>query len=193
MLRDPLLAFQLLALPLAIPCLLLVGIGLGTGDPWWVTGELMLLGLLGVVPSFVLQWRRPLLIWPWAALPGVSRDQPPRWLPGLGTREHQVVTILAGVLVLVLNRMLYRIAPLFSELSPLRPEAPGSHLMGVLLAGLGMLGLGLTLQVGLAAARLWLLSETEQAELQGLPIPPLTEVVLALPQGKQTHQQADPG
>ncbi|MEN9204544.1 MAG: hypothetical protein Q6J68_03585 [Thermostichales cyanobacterium SZTDM-1c_bins_54] len=186
--RDPLLRFQLLALPLALPCLFLVLVGLGSGDPWWVPGELLLLGLAGVVPGFWVQWRRPLVLWPWTGLAGMDRE--PAWLAGLGTRDHQVLTILVAVLLLVLNRLLYQVAPLFAGLSPLRATAPGSHLLGLLLGLVGMMGLGLTLQVGLAGVRLWLLSEMEQAELQGLPIPPLTH--LFLPEGKQTHQQAGP-
>jgi len=190
--RDPLLRFQLIALVLVVPCMILVLVGLGTGDPWWVTGELILLALAGVVPSFVVQWQRPVVLWPWAAMEGVHREKSYAWFAGLGSREHQVVTILVGILILTLNRTFYSIAPLFSPLSPIHQEAPGSHLTGLVLALVGMAGLGFALQMGGAAGRLMLLSETEAAELQDLPMPALTHIELVLPQGKGTNDQADP-
>jgi hypothetical protein len=190
--RDPLLRFQLMALVLVVPCVLLVLVGLGTGDPWWVSGELTLLALTGVVPAFVVQWQRPVVLWPWEEMAGVNRSQSYGWFAGLGSQEHRVVTILVGVLILVVNRTLYQIAPIFSLLSPLRQEAPGSHVTGLLLALVGMVGLGFALQIGAAAGWLMLLSEAEQAELQGLPMPVLTHIELRLPQGKKTDQQAHP-
>ncbi|GAB4213744.1 MAG: hypothetical protein OHK0012_10430 [Synechococcales cyanobacterium] len=159
---DALLWFQLSPLLLAFPCLVLTVVGLGTGDPWWVAGELTLVAVVGIVPAFMVQWRRPVVIMPWQPLEGVTL--PCRWWAGLATREHQVVTLLVGILMLALNRTLYTLAPLFSGLSPIR-EAGGSHLTGLLLAVAGFVGLNFAMQISAAAGRILLLSDDEHRQL----------------------------
>lgn len=155
--RDPYLWVHvagLAALPLWIDgCLA----GLAVGDPVLPVGlEVALLSLIGLLPVLVMQWTRPFYLFSVLVLalrPDTLTTERRQLLAIQRTWPSRLLSAIAAIFAIALLLWLYRLAPVASEVTPLRglPRA-----VGWLSCGLFFLLANLFLQVPVSAGRLLL-------------------------------------
>lgn len=155
--RDPYLWVHvagLAALPLWIDgCLA----GLAVGDPVLPVGlEVALLSLIGLLPVLVMQWTRPFYLFSVLVLalrPDTLTAERRQLLAIQRTWPSRLLSAIAAIFAIALLLWLYRLAPVASEVTPLRglPRA-----VGWLSCGLFFLLANLFLQVPVSAGRLLL-------------------------------------
>ncbi|NJL99436.1 MAG: low-complexity tail membrane protein [Synechococcaceae cyanobacterium SM2_3_2] len=151
---------------------LVVLVGLATGDPLLPVGLEKLLVELAVLPVVWMQAWRPFYIFSLVAVsvPSEQLDERRRQvLAGFQQPLYRFVVLpLVSVLVVGYVGWSYDVAPLFASLSPIH-QAPGSRVMGLLIAVVGVLGLTLFAQVP-AAVGLLLMHSDDEAQ-SWLPVP----------------------
>ncbi|MEN9226137.1 MAG: low-complexity tail membrane protein [Thermostichus sp. HHBFW_bins_43] len=159
-------AAGILAFPLWIGLTL---IGLATGDPLLpVEVEQAWVAVVGIVPIFVMQWRKPFNIFSLLVVSVPPEDLTPdqrRILAAFLSPEQKILTVLAAILMLEVCERLYDFAPLFAPLTP----GNGTRIAGLVIAALGFWGANLFLQIPIAVARVLLLSEPELAQIEPIP------------------------
>ncbi|MEN9223065.1 MAG: low-complexity tail membrane protein [Thermostichus sp. BF3_bins_97] len=159
-------AAGILAFPLWIGLTL---IGLATGDPLFPVGvEQAWVAVMGIVPIFVMQWRKPFDIFSLLVVSVPPEDLTPdqrRILAAFLSPEQKILTVLAAILMLEVCERLYDFAPLFAPLTP----GNGTRIAGLAIAALGFWGANLFLQIPIAVARVLLLSEPELAQIEPIP------------------------
>ncbi|MCF2970806.1 low-complexity tail membrane protein [Synechococcus sp. Nb3U1] len=144
-------------------------IGLATGDPLFPVGvEQALVAVAGIVPIFVMQWRKPFNIFSLLVVSIAPDDLTPeqrRILAAFLSPEQKILTVLAAILMLEVCERLYDFAPLFAPLTP----SHGTRIAGLVMAALGFWGANLFLQIPVSVARVLLLSEPELAQIEPIP------------------------
>lgn len=169
---DPYLWIHLSGLA-ALPILLeLCLLGLAVGDPLlppWL--ELFLVALLGIAPVLLMQWQRPFYIYSLVALT-LKPEQlttPQRTLLTLfrAQQGNRVPIILVPIVLVLILRQLYQVAPIAMGINPL-PE--NARLLGLLVAALAFFGCNLFVQVPLSVVRVMLTSELKVAETEPYPV-----------------------
>ncbi|MEN9202488.1 MAG: low-complexity tail membrane protein [Thermostichus sp. DG_1_6_bins_120] len=144
-------------------------VGLATGDPLFPVGvEQALVAVAGIVPTFVMQWRKPFNIFSLLVVAVPPQDltlEQRRILAAFLSPEQKILTVLTAILMLEVGERLYDIAPLFAALTP----GTGTRIAGLAIAAFGFWGANLFLQVPVAVARVLLLSEPELAQIEPVP------------------------
>ncbi|MGQ9838844.1 MAG: low-complexity tail membrane protein [Cyanobacteriota bacterium] len=144
-------------------------IGLATGDPLFPVGvEQALVAVAGIVPVFVMQWRKPFDIFSLLVVAISPQDltlEQRRILAAFLSPEHKILTVLTAILMLEVCERLYDFAPLFAPLTP----GTGTRIAGLAIAAFGFWGANLFLQIPVAVARVLLLSEAELAQIEPIP------------------------
>ncbi|MBC7823386.1 MAG: low-complexity tail membrane protein [Candidatus Parcubacteria bacterium] len=157
---DPYLwvhAAGLAALPL---CLLVCLLGLAVGDPLlpvWL--ELGLIAAVGIAPIVWMQWQKPFYIFSLVAIalkPAQLTDDQRRILTLFKTRRSPIWIGLGTLLLLVMLRQIYYVAPISAEVTPF---ALGLRGLGLVVAAIAFLASNLFLQVPLSVIRVLLTSE----------------------------------
>jgi hypothetical protein len=159
---DPYLwlhAAGLAAVPL---CLIFCLLGLAVGDPFlppWL--ELGLVAIAGIAPIAWMQWQKPFYIYSLIAValkPELLTEDQRRILTLFRTRRSQIWIAVGALLLFVLLRQIYNLAPIASNVAPF---APGLRGLGLGMAAIAFLVSNLFLQVPLSVIRVLLASEQE--------------------------------
>ncbi len=145
---DPYLWIHLAGLA-ALPLFLdLCLVGFAMGDPLlppWLEG--VIVAIAGIAPILWMQWQRPFYIF---SLPGLAlqpeslSDGQRQLLSFFKAQQNRAGALIGAMIVFLLVRWAEQAAAIAAEVSP---WATQSHLLGLLLATLGSLGLSLFLQV----------------------------------------------
>ncbi|KAM3116080.1 low-complexity tail membrane protein [Phormidesmis sp. 146-33] len=157
---DPYLwihAAGLAAVPL---CLMLCLLGLA-GDPILpVSVELGLVALVGTAPIAWMQWKKPFYIFslvPVAIKPEKLTEDQRRLLTLFKARANPIWIGLGALLLVILLRQIYFVAPITADLSPFLAWRG----LGLLVAAIGFLASNLFLQVPLSVAQVLLTSDAQ--------------------------------
>ncbi len=139
----------------------LVAVGLGTSVPLLpVELELVIVGLVGLVPVFWLQWHQPLYVFCnglQALEPSGLDANAQNLLAQSQNREQRLLAILLVLLFLGVMQQIDQVSPLFAGLSPVNPAASGGRVIGLVIASVGLATAHAAAQVGLNAVRVALL------------------------------------
>lgn len=158
----------------AVPLwILVILIGLATGDPLLPVGLEKLLVEWAVLPVVWMQAHRPFYIFSIVAvsLPPEELDQSQRQiLTGFRQSLYRHV-VLPGVSVVLVGFVgwCYHVAPLFARLSPIH-QAAGSRLSGLVIAVVGVLGLALFSQIPAAVGLLLVQPNDETQAWDPVPV-----------------------
>lgn len=159
---EPMLWIHLCGLAVVPICLELCLLGLAIGDPilpmWF---EMSLVAAIGVVPVLWMQLQRPFYIFAILAIALKQEKlttQQRQILSLINTRANKILAVLAAVLLVVVLRHLYQIAPI---------AASTFHnvwrMLGLLLAGVSFALGNLFFQIPLSAIRVLVTSDAEFA------------------------------
>lgn len=165
---DPFLWIQAAGIVLVPIGLLVVAMGLASGDPMlppWL--EESLVAVAGIVPIFLMQWFKPFYSFSLLAAalsPEQLSEQRRRILSAFLTSETKLLAGLTAFLLLQFCKRIYEIAPLFESLTPVHFSG-GARLSGLVIASLGFLGANLFLQVSVSVIRILLFTDQEIASL----------------------------
>ncbi|MGV0027156.1 low-complexity tail membrane protein [Phormidesmis priestleyi] len=158
---DPYLWIHASGLAVVPICLILCLLGLAIGDPTLPVGlELGLVAFVGIVPIAWMQWKKPFYIFSLVAVaikPEKLTEDQRRLLTLFKTRANPVWIGLGSVLLILLLRQIYFVAPIAANLLPF-PEWRG---LGLLVAAIGFLASNLFLQVPLSVAQVLLTSDAQ--------------------------------
>ncbi|HEY9668552.1 MAG TPA: low-complexity tail membrane protein [Coleofasciculaceae cyanobacterium] len=158
----------LAAFPLTLE---LVWLGLAVGDPIlpiWL--EFLLVAAIGIVPVLWMQLVRPFDIFSILvlALKPEQLTEPQRRLLSLfKTKTHQILSVVAAVVMVWVLWQVYRVAPMAAGVTPLPPSW---RIVGLLGAGLGFLLSNLFLQVPVSVAQVLLTNESKFAASAPYPV-----------------------
>lgn len=159
---DPFLWIHLSGIA-AIPILLetvLVGLAIGKPIlPAWI--ELILIGIIGILPILLMQWLRPFDIFSVVMLaikPEKLNLQQRRILRMFKSPVNRIIAVIVAVVLAVILWQLYRIAPLaFFAVSWL----PQYRSLGLVIACLAFLASNLFLQIPVSVMAVMLTSEAK--------------------------------
>jgi hypothetical protein len=158
---DPYLWIHASGLAVVPICLILCLLGLAIGDPILPVGlELGLVAFVGIAPIAWMQWKKPFYIFSLVAAaikPEKLTEDQRRLLTLFKARANPVWIALGALLLILLLRQIYFIAPIAANLLPV-PEWRG---LGLLVAVIGFLASNLFLQVPLSVAQVLLTSEAQ--------------------------------
>lgn len=158
----------LAAFPLTLE---LVWLGLAVGDPIlpiWL--EFLLVAAIGIVPVLWMQLVRPFDIFSILILalkPEQLTESQRRLLSLFKTKTHQILSVVAAVVMVWVLWQVYRVAPMAAGITPLPPSW---RIVGLLGAGLGFLLSNLFLQVPVSVAQVLLISESKFAASAPYPV-----------------------
>ena len=168
---DPYLWVHLAGFSALPVCLELCLIGLATGEPLFpVWFELLIVGGIGILPIFWMQWQRPFSIFslPFIALkPTRLTDDQRRILHRFKSPVNRGVAVLVALIMVWVLWQLYQIAPLASP-SPF--FAPATRGVGLLIASIAFLGCNLFAQVPMAVLAVLLTNEAKFATTEPYPM-----------------------
>lgn len=174
----------------AVPlCLLVCLLGLAVGDPLlpvWL--ELGLIAIAGIAPIVWMQWQKPFYIFSLVAVglkPERLTDDQRRILTLFKTRRSPVWIGLGALVLLVLLRQIYLIAPIAADITPFTGRGLG---LGV--AAIAFLASSLFLQVPLSVGRVLLASDQEFAATQPFAVEQIVQAFSVL--GLQVNQILPP-
>jgi len=152
--------------------------------PVWL--ELFFVGTLGVVPVLWMQWFRPFYIFSIlvvAVKPEKLTVVQQRLLSRFKTKLNQWLAVVVAILLIVVLRQLYQLAPLAASIAPFPPS---DRLWGLLLAALAFLLSNLFLQVPVSVIVSLLTTETTFAATEPYLVPKIREDFTVL--GWQVNQ-----
>lgn len=136
----------------AVPLLLqFVWLGLAVGDPlspFWL--ELLLLGVVGILPVFWMQWNRPFDIFSLLLVslkPQVLTPQQLRILSLFKDSRERLLALTAALIMVVVLWLLYQSAPLAASAAAFLPQW---RFLGLSVAAIAFLGSNLFVQVPLS-------------------------------------------
>ena len=168
---EPFLWIHLAGLA-AVPLTLeLVWLGLAAGDPIlpvWL--EFLLVATVGIVPIIWMQLTRPFDIFSLLILamkPEQLTESQRRLLSLFKAKTNKILTVMAGIFLLWVLWQIYQVAPVAAAVAPLGPRW---RIIGVLGAGLALLGSHLFLQVPLSVVQVLWTSEAEFAATSPYPV-----------------------
>lgn len=153
-------------------------VGMGTGDPFLPVGLEKFFLELAVLPAVWMQSQRPFYIFSLLAValpPDHLDEERRRILAGFQQSLYRYVVMpLVAVILVGYVGWGYEISSLFAPLSPIH-QAPGSRLMGGLIALAGILGLSLFSQVATAVGLLLMQPDRETQAWDPLSVQEIQE------------------
>jgi len=157
---DPYLWIHLAGLA-ALPIWLeLCFLGLAVGDPIFpVWLELAFVAIAGIAPILWMQWQRPFYIFSLLviALKPEKLTLPQRQLlTRFKSTQNRLLAVIVAVLLAIVLRQLYVLAPIGATAVPFAIESRG---LGLLIAAIAFLGSNLFLQVPMSVASVMLTSD----------------------------------
>jgi hypothetical protein len=136
------------ALPLWLE---VVWLGLAVGDPIPVYSiELIVIGIVGIIPIFWMQWNRPFDIFSLllvALRPEQLTQQQRQILSLFKNKKQRWLSAIAAIVMALLLWQIDRIAPLAAIVTPLPPQW---RILGLIIAALAFLASNLFIQVPLS-------------------------------------------
>ncbi|MCY7324342.1 MAG: low-complexity tail membrane protein [Phormidesmis sp. CAN_BIN36] len=164
----------------AVPlCLVVCLLGLSVGDPLlpvWL--ELGLVTIVGIAPIVWMQWQKPFYIFSLVAValkPERLTDDQRRILTLFKTRRNPVWIGLGALVMLVLLRQIYWVAPIAADVTPFSGRGLG---LGV--AAIAFLAGNLFLQIPLSVGRVLLTSDQEFAATQPFTVGQISQAFSVL-------------
>lgn len=168
---DPFLWIHLAGVA-ALPVFLeLCLVGFAVGDPLlppWL--ELLLVAVIGAAPVIWMQWQRPFYIFSLIVLvlkPDQLTEPQRQLLTLFKSQQIRILAAVVPVLLFLLLRLLYAIAPLTA---PVLPFSDDWRLFGLLLAAIGFFGSNLFLQVPVSVLAVMAVSESQFAATTAYPV-----------------------
>ncbi len=167
----------------AVPlCLAVCLLGLAVGDPLlpvWL--ELGLVAIVGIAPIVWMQWQKPFYIFSLvfiALKPERLSDDQRRILTLFKTRRSPVWIGTGALVLLVLLKQIYGIAPIAANVTPFAGRG-----LGLVMAAIAFLASNLFLQVPLSVGRVLLVSDQTFAATQPFAVEQILPAfsVLGLP------------
>jgi hypothetical protein len=153
------------ALPLWLQ---VVWLGLAVGDPMPIYGiELAVIGIIGIIPIFWMQWNRPFDIFSLllvALRPEGLTQQQRQILSLFKNKKQRWLSAIAAIIMALLLWQIERFAPLAAIVTPLPPQW---RILGLTIASLAFLASNLFIQVPLSV--LGVLATKEQQFLEVEP------------------------
>ncbi|CCQ61026.1 low-complexity tail membrane protein [Crocosphaera watsonii WH 8501] len=167
---EPFLWIHLAGLAIAPLLLVVVWIGLAVSDPWsfyWL--ELLIVGILGVMPILWMQWTKPFDFFGFLFLsvrPKSLTEEQRKILRLLQTRKNKVFHGLAAVGLLGVGWLLYQLAPFAAITASMLPQW---RFLGLIIAAVAFCLCNLVVQV--AVSVLGVLSTSDKTWLATEAIP----------------------
>jgi hypothetical protein len=156
--------------------LLLTGLSLSLGDPvpfYWL--ELVIVGTIGILPAFLMQWLRPFYIYCLIIVslnPLSLTEEQRKILPWFKTAKQRIIALLTAIAMLGVLWFIYQYSPLADSVTS---KLPQWRILGLTAASLSFALTNLFIQVPMAV--LGIFSVTPQKIEQTQPYP--TEVIAA--------------
>lgn len=161
----------------AVPLLLqVVWLGLAVGDPlspFWL--ELLLLGVVGILPVFWMQWNRPFDIFSLLLVslkPQVLTPQQLRILSLFKGNRERLLALTAALIMVVVLWLLYQSAPLAASAAAFLPQW---RILGLSVAAIAFLGSNLFVQVPLSVLGILLRKKEQLASVDPYPAEQVVE------------------
>ncbi len=167
---EPFLWIHLAGLALAPLLLIVTWIGLAVSDPWpfyWV--ELVLLGIIGVVPILWMQWTKPFNIFSLLFLsikPNNLTEEQRKILRLLKTTKNKIFQGVAAIGLLEVGWLLYQFAPFAAMTASMLPQW---RILGLMIAAIAFFCCNLFVQVPVSV--LGVLLTSDKTWLTTEPIP----------------------
>ncbi len=164
---EPFLWIHLSGLAVLPLCLELVWLGLSIGEPFLPFRlELLLIALIGIVPIFLMQWKRPFDIFSLLiiALNPTQLTSEQRQLLSLFKLPRQkIVNAIAPIILLIILWQLYKFAPVATIATANFPQI---RILGFLVATFAFLLSNLFLQVPLSVLAVLLTKEEKCQKIE---------------------------
>ncbi len=167
---EPFLWIHLAGLALAPLLLMIVWIGLAVSDPWpfyWL--ELVLVGILGVVPIVWMQWTKPFdffsLLFLAVRANSLTEDQR-KILRLLQTRKNKIFHGLTAIGLLGVGWLLYQLAPLATITASMLPQW---RILGLIIAAIAFFFCNLFVQVPVSVLGVLLTSDKTWLATEAIP------------------------
>ena len=155
----------------AVPLLLqIVWLGLAVGDPlspFWL--ELLLLGAVGILPVFWMQWNRPFDIFSLlfvSVKPQALTSQQQSILSLFKSNRERLLAVIAAVAMTAVLWLLYQYAPLAASAAAFLPQW---RVFGLFIAAIAFLACNLFVQVPLSVLGVLLTKEAQLATVNPYP------------------------
>ncbi len=167
---EPFLWIHLAGLALAPLLLVIVWIGLAVSDPWsfyWL--ELVIVGILGVIPILWMQWTKPLDLFCVLFLsvrPNSLTEEQRKILRLLKTRKNKIFHGLAAIGLLGVGWLIYQLAPFAAVTASMLPQW---RILGLIIAAVGFFFCNLVLQVAVSILGVLLTSEKTWLATEAIP------------------------
>ncbi len=167
---EPFLWIHLAGLALAPLLLVIVWIGLAVSDPWsfyWL--ELVIVGILGVIPILWMQWTKPLDLFCVLFLsdrPNSLTEEQRKILRLLQTRKNKIFHGLAAIGLLGVGWLIYQLAPFAAVTASMLPQW---RILGLIIAAVGFLFCNLVVQVAVSVLGVLLTSEKAWSAIEAIP------------------------
>ncbi|EAZ92875.1 low-complexity tail membrane protein [Crocosphaera chwakensis] len=167
---EPFLWIHLAGLAVAPLLLVIMWVGLAVSDPWpfyWL--ELVMLGVIGVVPILWMQWTKPFDFFSLlflAVRPSSLTEEQRKLLRLLTTRKNKFFHSITAIGLLGIGWLLYQLAPFAAVTASILPQW---RILGLAIAAIAFFLCNLFVQVPVSV--LGILSTSEKTWLATEPIP----------------------
>ncbi|MDJ0601418.1 MAG: low-complexity tail membrane protein [Crocosphaera sp.] len=167
---EPFLWIHLAGLALAPLLLIVTWIGLAVSDPWpfyWV--ELVLVGIIGVVPMLWMQWTKPFDFFSILLLsikPNHLTEEQRKILKLLKTRKNKIFHGIVAIGLLGVVWLLYQLAPFAAITASMLPQW---RILGLMIAAIAFFFCNLFVQIPVSV--LGVLLTSDKTWLTTKPIP----------------------
>ncbi|ACB52163.1 conserved hypothetical protein [Crocosphaera subtropica ATCC 51142] len=168
---EPFLWIHLAGLALAPLLLIVMWIGLGVSDPWpfyWI--ELVLVGVIGVIPILWMQWTKPFDFFSLlflAVRPSSLTEEQRKILSLLKTRKNKILHGIAAIGLLGVGWLLYQLAPFAAVTASMLPQW---RILGLMIAAIAFLFCNLFVQVPVSVLGVLLTSEKTWLNTEPIPL-----------------------
>ncbi|MDJ0581042.1 MAG: low-complexity tail membrane protein [Crocosphaera sp.] len=167
---EPFLWIHLAGLALAPLLLVIVWIGLAVSDPWsfyWL--ELVIVGILGVIPILWMQWTKPLDLFCVLFLsvrPNSLTEEQRKILRLLKARKNKIFHGIAAIGLLGVGWLIYQLAPFAAVTASMLPQW---RIVGLIIAAVGFFFCNLVVQVSVSVLGVLLTSEKTWLATEAIP------------------------
>lgn len=167
---EPFLWIHVAGLALTPLLLIVMWIGFAVSDPWpFYWAELVLVGVIGVMPILWMQWTKPFDFFSLlflAVRPSSLTEEQRKLLRLLKTRKNKIFHSITAIGLLGIGGLLYQLAPFAAVTASILPQW---RILGLAIAAIAFLLCNLFVQVPVSV--LGILSTSEKTWLATEPIP----------------------